>query len=198
LEFGGPLITKEYYERTCAASVVVPVLRALFMRHTELSSKWFEIQSNYTKSHLFDGIVFYKKFKEPIALAEFGGALCDDKKTENDTVKVYRNACRVINELAAKTKKRQIPTVFIVLFHQSKLRFESLKLIDDSIYVRTNHAKIVTPTSPEEISAIFTEMPKVFGWRDAMIENGVNLYDGNSNTSTPNCTFDTSSVASTP
>lgn len=63
--------------------------------------------------------------------------------------------------------------------------------------MQTNHAKIVTPTSPEEISAVFTRMPKMFGWRDAMIGNGVNLYDGDSNTSTPNCIFDTSSVAST-
>lgn len=104
----------------------------------------------------------------------------------------------MINELAAKTKNSQTPTVFIVLFHQSKLRFESLKLIDDNIYVRTSHTKIVTPTSLEEISAIFTEMPKIFGCRDAMIENGVNLHDSDSNTSTPNCTFDTSSVSSTP
>ncbi len=90
LEFGGPLIIKEYYERTYAVSVVVPVIRALFIKHTELSSKWFEIQSNYTHKHLFDGIVFYKKFSEPIALAEFGGSLCDDKKLEKDTVKIYK------------------------------------------------------------------------------------------------------------
>ncbi|KAI7906975.1 uncharacterized protein BX663DRAFT_482660 [Cokeromyces recurvatus] len=89
-------------------------------------------------------LYFIKKLKGPIILAEFGGSLCDGKKTENDTVKVHRNACRIINELAAKTKKSQIPTVFIVFFHQSKLRFESLKLIDDNVYVRTSHAKIVT------------------------------------------------------
>lgn len=142
--------------------------------------------------------MFYKKFKGLIALAEFGGSLCDNKKTEDDTVKVYRNACHVINELAAKTKRNQVPAVFIVVFHQFKLRFESLKLIDDNIYVRANHAKIATPTSPERISAIFTEMFIILGWSDAMIGNGVNLYDGDSNTSTPNCTFDTSSLASTP
>jgi hypothetical protein len=156
LEFGGPLVTKEYYEHICAISVIILILRALFMNYIELSAKWFEIQSNYTNNHLFDSISFYKKLKEPIVLAEFSGSLCNNKTIEDDTVKLYRNEYRVLNELAAKTKNGQVPNAFIVLFHQAKLRLKGLKLIDDCTCIRINHAKVRAPASPEEIQGILT------------------------------------------
>ncbi|KAG1158805.1 hypothetical protein G6F37_005454 [Rhizopus arrhizus] len=95
LEFNDPLITDEYYERTCATSVVVPVVSALFMKFRLLSTKWFEKKTQITNRHLFDAVIFYKDMKEPMALGEFAGPMQNNDKTDHDTVKVYRNAMRV-------------------------------------------------------------------------------------------------------
>ena len=75
------------------------------MKFRSLSTKWFEIQTNFTNRHLFDGVIFYDGILEPMALAEFGGAKCNDDKVNSDTLKVYRNALKILNEIAAKTKK---------------------------------------------------------------------------------------------
>jgi hypothetical protein len=74
----------------------------LFKRQTTLSSKWFEIQTKFTNNHHFDGVVFYNNFSAPGALAGFGGAWCDEKKRpEGETIKVYRNSQRVLNEISS-------------------------------------------------------------------------------------------------
>lgn len=85
---------------------------------------------------------------ESAGRAEFGGSYCD-------TVKVYINAARVINELASKIRKRKTPKVFIVLSHKTKLSFETLTLIDDCTCVRTRHAKIKAPTHTWTAKASF-------------------------------------------
>lgn len=70
-----------------------------------------------------------------------------------------------MNELSSMTKKYQKPTVYIVSLHQTKLRFESLKLIDNCMYVRTHHEKIKAPKNPEEIKDIFAEIPQGYSER---------------------------------
>ncbi|KAI9469080.1 MAG: hypothetical protein EXX96DRAFT_590375 [Benjaminiella poitrasii] len=157
-EFYGSFIINENNERTCASLVAVPIVRQLFKRNVELSTKWFEIQSQFTNKHHFDAVIFFKGLNEPIALAEFGGPLCNEQKIEDDIVKVYRNAHRVLNELAAKTKRDNTPTVFVLLLHQGTLRFETLHLVNNLTYVRACHAKLLAPTTPELLKAIAEEM----------------------------------------
>ncbi|CAO3681913.1 unnamed protein product [Rhizopus stolonifer] len=198
LEFHGSFIKNENYERTCASSVVIPIVRQLFKRNVELSTKWFEIQSQFTKKHHFDAVTFFKGLNEPIVLAEFGGPLCNEQKIEDDIVKVYRNAHKVLNELAAKNKRDNTPTVFVLLFHQGILRFETLHLANNLTYVRACHAKLLTPTSPESLKAIAEEMSKIFAWRDSVIANITHLHRNNSEYSSPDCVYDTLSVHSTP
>ncbi|KAG1138494.1 hypothetical protein G6F37_010782 [Rhizopus arrhizus] len=182
----------------CALSVAVPVLSALFMKFRSLSTKWFEIQTNFTNRHLFDGVIFYDGILEPMALAEFGGAKCTDDKVNGDTLKVYRNALRILNEISAKTKKGETPKVFIVLFHKAILRFETLALLDNCMYVRTRHAKIRSPRTPEELKLFFPELRKAISWRDALVQNVDHLHIDSSEGSSPDCTYETSSVCSTP
>jgi hypothetical protein len=179
-------------------SVVVPVLNALFMKFRSLSTKWFEIQTNFTNRHLFDGVIFYDGILEPMALAEFGGAKCSDDKVNSDTLKIYRNALRILNEIAAKTKHGETPKVFIVLFHKAILRFETLLLLDNCTYVRARHAKIQSPKTPEELKLIFPELKKAISWRDALVQSIAHLHIDSSEGSSPDCTYETSSVCSTP
>ena len=47
----------ENYERTCASSVVIPIVRQIFKRNVELSTKWFERQSQFTNKHHFDAVI---------------------------------------------------------------------------------------------------------------------------------------------
>lgn len=60
-------------------------------------------------------------------------------------MKVDKNNQRALNELASKTKCKEALVVFVILFHNAKLRFETLKLVHSKTHVRTNHA----PTTPE-------------------------------------------------
>ncbi|RCH86428.1 hypothetical protein CU097_007130 [Rhizopus azygosporus] len=57
LEFQGSFIMNENYERTCASSVVIPIVRQIFKRNVELSTKWFERQSQFTNKHHFDAVI---------------------------------------------------------------------------------------------------------------------------------------------
>lgn len=52
-------------------------------------------------------------------------------------MKVYKNTRRVLNELASKTKYEETLAVFVILFHNAKLRFENLRLVDNRTHVRT-------------------------------------------------------------
>ncbi|KAG1170798.1 hypothetical protein G6F46_004136 [Rhizopus delemar] len=133
-----------------------------------------------------------------MALAEFGCAKCSDNKVNSDTLKVYRNALRILNELAAKTKNGKTPKVFIVLFHKAILRFETLLLLDNCMYVHTRHAKIQFPKTPEELKLVFPELKKAISWRDALVQNIDHLHMDSSEGSSPDCTYETSSVCSTP
>lgn len=53
-----------------------------------------------------------------MALGEFAGLMQDSDKTDHDTVKVYKNAMRVVNEIAAKTQNGKAPRVYITVFHK--------------------------------------------------------------------------------
>lgn len=113
-------------------------------------------------------------------------------------VKVYRNATRVVNELVSNIRKGKISKVFIVLFHKTKLSFETLSLIDDCIYVGTSHTKIKAPTTLEELILVFADIEKVFSWRDALVQSIAYISDENSDFSSPSTIYDTPSVCSTP
>lgn len=199
LEFNGPLITDEYYERTSAISLVTPIMSALFMKSRSLATKWFEIQTKLTNRHLFDVVIFYEGMDEPLALGEFAGPTQGNEKTEYDTVKVYRNGMRIINEVAHKTKNGKIPRVFIVLFQKAKLHFETLSLIDNCTYVRARYATLKAPSTPEELIKVFMNISKVISWRDALVESTTAIRtndDSACSSQDPDCTLDTSSVSS--
>lgn len=88
--------------------------------------------------------------------------------------------------------------MFIVLFHKAILRFETLALLDNCMYVRTRHAKIRSPRTPEELKLVFPELRKAISWRDALVENVDHLHVDSSEGSSPDCTYEISSVCSTP
>jgi hypothetical protein len=147
-----------------------------FMKFRLLSTKWFEIQTQITNRHLFDAVIFYKVMKEPMALGEFAGPMQNNDKTDHDTVKVYRNAMRVVNEIATKTQNGKIPRVYIILFHKGKLLFETLALIDNSTYVRTRHGMIKAPKTPDELKLVFTKISKVLSCGDTLVCDAICLH----------------------
>jgi hypothetical protein len=76
--------------------------------------------------------------KEPMALAEFAAPMKNDDKTDEDTIKVCRNAMRVLNDIAAKTKNGKIP--------------RGLYFTKESFVLRHLRLLIIVPT-PEHVMA---------------------------------------------
>ena len=76
--------------------------------------------------------------KEPIALGEFAGPMQNNDKTDHDTVKVYRNVMRVINEIATKPKMEKYQGFLLFYFtKESFILKHSLLLI---IILTSEHA----------------------------------------------------------
>jgi hypothetical protein len=102
-------------------------------------------------------------------LTDFTGGFTNvgQNKLENDTLKIYRNATRLL------TSKNNIPkhppSIFVVISHQFKIYFETLALVTDRTYVRTRTATMDVPFSPNGLKTAMEQLPAVFTWRDMVI-----------------------------
>jgi hypothetical protein len=107
--------------------------------------------------------------KAPVMLIEFAGGFVstDTNKLFNDTIKIYRNAARLLNSTNSDSKHP--PCMFVVLSHRFKVYFEWLSLVTDRAYVCTRMATLDVPYSPGGLKAAMQQFPGVFSWRNAVI-----------------------------
>lgn len=84
-------------------------------------------------------------------LIEFAGGFVnvDESKLENDTIKIYRNAARLLN--TKNSRPEDPPSIFAVISHHFKIYFETLTLVTDRAYVITRAATLDVPYSPNSL-----------------------------------------------
>ncbi|KAG1150373.1 hypothetical protein G6F37_003638 [Rhizopus arrhizus] len=142
-------IVTERGERTSAMDGVTLVIKNLFRPFNDIvHTRWIGIKEDCTKRHKWDGVVSTLGGKASVMLIEFAGGFVnvDRNKLKNDTIKIYRNAARLLN--SKNSSPENPPSIFVVISHKFKIYFETLTLVTDRAYVRTRTATIDIPFSP--------------------------------------------------
>ncbi|KAG1226222.1 hypothetical protein G6F35_003009 [Rhizopus arrhizus] len=123
----------------------------------------------YTKRHKWDGVVSILGGKASVMLIEFAGGFVNvvRNKLKNNTIKIYRNAARLLN--SKNSSPENPPSIFVVVSHHFKIYFETLTLVTDRAYVRTRTTTIDVPFSPNGLKTAMEQLPTVFAWRDMVI-----------------------------
>lgn len=82
-----------------------------------------EIEDGNTKRHKWDGVVSIVDGKAAVMLIEFAGGFVnvDQNKLENYTIKIYRNATRLLN--SKNSSPENPPSIFVVISHHFKIYF---------------------------------------------------------------------------
>ncbi|RCH79206.1 hypothetical protein CU098_006683 [Rhizopus stolonifer] len=176
-------IVTERNERTSAIDGVILVVKNLFRPFNDIvHTRWIEIEDGSTKRHKWDGVVSILDGKAAVMLIEFAGGFAnvDQNKLENDTIKIYRNATRLLN--SKNSSPENPPSIFVVISHHFKIYFETLTLVTDRAYVRSRKATLHVPYSPSSLKTAMEQLPTVFAWRDmviASVKNTVTLDNSN-------------------
>lgn len=73
------------------------------------------------KRHKWDGVVSISDGTAAVMLLEFAGGFADvdQNKLEKDTIKLYRNATRLLN--CKNSSPETPPSIFVVISHQFKI-----------------------------------------------------------------------------
>lgn len=98
-----------------------------------------------------------------------GGCTTTDAKSESDLAKLYRNAQRILNEIASYVNAAETPKVFCCLYQNGTLSFESLALLGDKTYIRQQHVLVEYPRNGSDFKKFMSHMPDILTWRDAVI-----------------------------
>lgn len=134
-----------------------------------------EVQADSTKRHKWDGVMSTTdRPKATVVLIKFAGGFGQgkDKKVQDDTTKLYRNAMRLLNQPSTITSANQ-PRVFTVLTFKTHILFEQLTLVHNQVYVRTRKAEAEVPVTARAFKEAMAQMPSIFAWRNSVL-NSVN------------------------
>ncbi|KAG1141130.1 hypothetical protein G6F37_008515 [Rhizopus arrhizus] len=156
-------------ERTTAVQTSIFFLNSLFLSANDrINFNWIEIETFLTGKTKWDGVGFCPIVDKKIgvALVEFSGGILWNKtknKIDKDTKKIEKGVIDFIEYTSMS------PGHFIRC-HGLELHFEVIFLIDGNYFKRT-WAVLKFPTSPMEFKNFFNKMPKIFEWRQSLLDS---------------------------
>lgn len=140
-----PLLTQTR-ERTAATHTTFPIINNLFMQFQDIIQlKWIEVLHSDTSNSKIDGLALKKEDGSMLAILELAGGTRTStlKKLNADVYESYKNALKTL-------RRNHQNKIFIVLYFDNTLFFESLKKYDHS-FIRKRHLTLDMPKIAWEI-----------------------------------------------
>ncbi|KAF7724061.1 hypothetical protein EC973_001394 [Apophysomyces ossiformis] len=168
-------------ERTAASLTTIPLLNTIFMQYTDVVAlKWIEVSNDDTDAIKSDGLATANGDAQlGVLVVELAGGVntCGAAKLESDTIKIYNTCAKVLNQMSSLCRKDMSARIFVVLYHNNVLFFESLSLAFDQIYIRRRHLEIKCPTTVGELKEFCSSFQDLVSWRDEVVSQARRLKD---------------------